>query len=468
MHVKKGLIIAAAVLAVLVVCAILLALQFRSQSPESLLNQLARGKGDREDIIMRLNVARGDTIGPMITALQDRTGPASFRADVLELLFKRSFRSPEQRIEDAVLEALKDPDPIIRRKAAYGLAVYAEDRLQVALVDSIDDPDPATRRQAYLVLGSSAHGRQKADYGLWQLLSDEQKEKMIESCLEQAEKEQDPDMRLLARAVIGREIEIRGVNAVQALQTSDLDRAEQILRGALELDPENSQAQIRLVRFHLQTANREEALSLARQYGGLIEVPPLSESPVIDGDPTDAVWSEAYTTDKFYMTTSRWVPRPTKGESRACVGHRDGKLYVAILGYEDDLTKLIQAHTDRDGDVWRDDCVELVFDPDNTGKDFYQFVINPTGALWDCAPGFDSSKNYKCEYKASVFRDRGYWACEFAIDGKELDNHPIKPGTIWSLTLCRVRIGPASEHGSIWPLFGWTHRMELYPIAIFR
>ena len=126
---------------------------------------------------------------------------------------------------------------------------------------------------------------------------------------------------------------------------------------------------------------------MAREYGGLIEVPQLSETPTIDGDPTDTVWAEAYTTDEFFMTTSRWAQKPMIGKSRCHIGHRDGKIYIAVIGYEDDLSKIIL---------------------------------------------------------------------------------PIKPGTIWSLNVFRVRIGAASEHGGIWPTFGWTQRLKLYPLAIFK
>ena len=111
--------------------------------------------------------------------------------------------------------------------------------------------------------------------------------------------------------------------------------------------------------------------------------------------------------------------------------------------------------------------MELIFDPGNTEKDTYQFVINPAGALFDNF-NQDTSKNFKCEYKAKIFQDRGYWACEFALEGKELDNHVIEPGVIWSLVVFRVRIGAAAEHGAIWPLFGRAHNVPLYPIAVFK
>ena len=167
------------------------------------------------------------------------------------------------------------------------------------------------------------------------------------------------------------------------------------------------------------------------------------------------------------MTTSRWVQQPLKGKSKAYIGHRGGKIFIAVLGYEPDLTKLILRYTGRDDPVWRDDCAELIFDPGNTEKDYYQFGVNAIGSMADIYNG-DGSKNFKCRHKGNVFRDRGYGAIEFAVDGKDLDHHPIEPGAIWSLNVFRVRIGAASEHGGIWPTFGWTQRLNVYPFAIFK
>ena len=462
---KKLLIAAAAVALLLLAIGLLVALQYRSQDPEVLLDRLARGKGDRGDLIMRLNVARGDSVGPMIRALQDNTYSTDVRADILELLFKRNLRASEQRIEDAILAATRDPEPVIRRRAAYCLAVYAEGDLQATLADHIRDPDPQVRRQAYLVMGSRS--RRGPERGVWQRLSAEQKERMIKDCIKQMKTEETPEMKRLARAVIGREIAIRTDEATQALQTSDLGRAEELLRGALKLDPQNCLAQIRLVRFHLKSGDTEKAIALAREYGGLIEVPTLSKAPVIDGDPNDPVWAEAFMRDQFYMTTSVWVQQPTKGKSKAFIGHRDGKLYIAVIGYEKDLSRLVKKHAGRDSKVWADDCVEILFDPTNSERDFYQFAVNANGGLYDAFRN-DKSKNFKCEYGAGIFRDSGYWACEFAIDGKDLDNHLIKRGEVWSLNVYRVRIGPASEHCAVWPVLGGTRTLNNYPIAIFK
>lgn len=466
---KRTLTIAAVAVAVVIAACVVVYLTVRPLGAEALLARLARGQGNREELIMRLNMIRGDVVPPMIRAVRDTSKPTAFRADVVELLAKRYFRSPEPKVSDLLLAATKDLDPVVRRRAVQSCVIYGDETLHLELLGCIADPDSEVRRQAYLMLGAGTRG--DAEQGIWKLMADKakkKKEEMIRICFEQVEREEDPEMRLLARAVLGREIEIRAGRALQALQRSDVVEAETILQQALELDPANRQAQIRLTRFYFENEEKDKAFDLARKYGALIEVPRLSQAPVIDGDPTDEVWaSEGREFDTFYHTTSRWVARKTKGKSKVYLGHRDGKIYIGVIGYEQDLDDLERGYTDRDSDVWSDDCVEICFDPENEAKLYYQFVINTRNALFDQANG-DRSENFKCQYKTALFPKRGYWACEFAIDGKDLDDHPIAPGAVWSLNVFRVRIGPASEHGTIWPTFGWTARKELYPLAIFK
>ena len=88
------------------------------------------------------------------------------------------------------------------------------------------------------------------------------------------------------------------------------------------------------------------------------------EWPIIDGDPTDEAWQDAYSSDRFYLTVARFAGKQPEGRSRFSIGHHDGTIYIAVLGYEDDLDKLHVTHTQRDSDVWRDDCIEIFFAPD--------------------------------------------------------------------------------------------------------
>lgn len=149
------------------------------------------------------------------------------------------------------------------------------------------------------------------------------------------------------------------------------------------------------------------------------------------------------------------------------IGHRDGTVYIAVLGYEDDLSKLVVRHKSRDGNIWLDDCVEIFFDPSNSETEVYQFIINPLGAMFDQYKG-RRGENVLCEWKAKVFHDRGYWACEFSVAAKNLHKRTITGDSIWGINIVRARIGPASEHCQWWPTFGWAHRYHLFPLAVFE
>ena len=205
-----------------------------------------------------------------------------------------------------------------------------------------------------------------------------------------------------------------------------MPQAEQILKEALDLDPQNYQAQIMLARFYFKLGEEERALELCRKYGALIKVPRLTQAPVIDGDPIEAVWDQGYSSENFYLNTSRWVARPSEGKSKAYIGHRNGWLYIAVIGYEQDFTKLVRERSFRDRNVWEDDSVELIFDPGSTENEHIQFVINSIGTFVDLV-NWDSRKNKKCQYAARIFEDRGYWACEFTVKGTEL--HKIRNQT---------------------------------------
>lgn len=125
------------------------------RSPGYLVARLRGAEGDRrEALVMRLNLSRGDVVTPMVAALRDSDAPAEYRADMLELLFKKYNRAADERVEAALGGALADAEPAVRRAAVYGFAVYMRREQQLAVLDLIDDPDAEVRRQVYMLLNS--------------------------------------------------------------------------------------------------------------------------------------------------------------------------------------------------------------------------------------------------------------------------------------------------------------------------
>ena len=123
---------------------------------------------------------------------------------------------------------------------------------------------------------------------------------------------------------------------------AEFEKGEELIRRALALDPENHQARVRLVRHFLAGGKEKEAVDLAYEHGVALRVPLLPVPPKIDGDPADQQWQHAFrhTDEPFWHGTARWAPRVVTGKNEFYIGHHDNTVYVAVLGYEQDLRKL--------------------------------------------------------------------------------------------------------------------------------
>ena len=438
-----------------------------AKGPERLIRKLrrARGEDNRAPLVMKLGLMRGDTVPLLLEAFRDADAPRDFRRVLLDLLLKKYHRTSDSRIRQVLLEAAKDDDPQLRIHVVQGLAVFGSDEDHLELLDLMADASPDVRWQVYALLTAG----NSFDHGVWRHMDEAVQAEVTALARTRVHKEQDPELKAMARSVVGRRIGAMAYKAVERLQTADVLGAEALLNEALELDPESHLARIRLVRHYLATEDRDKALATAEKFGALIRIPRLATAPDVDGDPEENAWTNAYVSDTSYMNSSRWIARPAEGKTRTCLGHHDGVLYVAVYGYEDDLDKLLVRHTARDSPVWRDDCVEIMLDPSLTEKRFYKFAINAAGALDDGYRGArrGTKQDFVCRHAAGVFRDRGYWACEFAVAAKDLDGNSIAPESLWGINVVRTRIGPASECCSIWPTYGNNLRVELFPIAVF-
>jgi len=466
---KRLIITAVILLSVLVIGIGLVSYQMGRLDAEALLDRLRRGRGDRQELLMQIQLARGDVGTALIEAFRDRSADAKFRRDVLDLLFRRYKRDPSGDIEAVLVESLQDPDDIVRAHAAYCFAAYCEDRMKSPLVELVDDPVEDVRREAYATFLESGWGDEGGANALWrEHLTDDQKDRLVERSRAMAAKEQDPELRFLARSVVGRRIVIMAYEARKAFQSGDLGRAEKLLTDALKIDPQHRGAQVRLVRQHLALEERDRALELADKHGGLLRIPRLTNPPVIDGDPTDVIWQQALVIEPKYQSTSNFTQKLCEGKSEAFIGHHDGRIYIAVIGYEQDLSQLAikQKAESRDGNVWLDDCVEIIVSPTASEKEATQFIINPLGAFFD-QHAMDKSKNFDCDRAAKIFRDRGYWSMEFSVAADEIGG-AITRDAIWGLNLFRVRIGAASEHCSCWPVYGAAHNYFFHPLVVFE
>ena len=470
---KRLITIAGLIIALMAVFVGTMRISMHADKPEVIIKKLRRGKGDTQELLMKLNLARGDIVPKMLDGFEDANAPISFRLDMLEQLLRRYSRASDQRILLVLESALKNPDKTIRLATVKGINLYGQTDDKFKLIPCVDDDDTEVVRTTLLCLSTMPDQARYAGINhdrSWTKLDKTQRQAITDSCTRLLGQDQDDHLRYLARSVLGREIEFLCTQARQTLSASDIDAGEKLLRKAIALDPTNHQAQISLVRYYLSADMKDEAFEAAKTYGGITHIPLLKETPVIDGDPTEAAWDSAfrYEGKPGYNSATRWASKVAEGDSDFYVGHRDGTIYIAVLGYEDDLHKLQAKHKGRDSDAWRDDCAEIFIDPSLDGTEHYQFVINALGTLMDSYK-LNSSDNMPCQWAAKVFYDRKYWGCEFAVAAKDLHKRKMTADTIWGFNIFRTRIGGgASEQCAYWPTFGRAHRFHLWPLAVFE
>ena len=185
----------------------------------------------------------------------------------------------------------------------------------------------------------------------------------------------------------------------------------------------------------------DEARELARGLR-VVHAPRFAQAPEIDGRLDDPAWQEAGVLERFVSLDARAFP---EAQTTAYVGHDDEHLYVAVRCVEPLMDQVRTDARPGSGQVWTDDCVELFINPDPTGREYAQFIINAAGVLQDNLPG---ERAVAYGRRAAAARGEGEWTVEAVIPFGDLDAEPPAAGDIWRLNVCRSRV--AGRENSAW------------------
>ena len=189
-------------------------------------------------------------------------------------------------------------------------------------------------------------------------------------------------------------------------------------------------------------------------------------APVIDGRDDDAAWKHAGVVENFRQ---HWLPGspPSRQRTRARLLWDREALYLFAELDDADITATVKEH---DGEMWKDDVFEIFLRPSDEHPGYYEFEINPFGAILDAFFSGDGLRGaealrrgvFHLEAKVSVRgtlntssdRDTG-WSVEARIPWSDLNatgGRPA-PGEMWRVNLTRVDgAAPASELSSASPL----------------
>ncbi len=198
-------------------------------------------------------------------------------------------------------------------------------------------------------------------------------------------------------------------------------------------------------RDYLKTIWGKYAEKLKKTISGQNDIP-LREAEgkiVIDGVLDEDDWRRAPLVTGFQVIKTGAEPRE---ETRVKVLYDADNWYVGIEAMtEHAWSPLKTLVTERDGNVWEDDSVEVFIAP--PGGDYCHWVINSIGAYYD-AKLTDKDFESKAEIKTKVLKDRYVLEMRFPAD---VMGTKILSGQVWQMHFIRACLNlqpPAASEGS--------------------
>ncbi len=441
---------------------------------------LAGGDG-REDAMMELLFAKSKALPAILRALEDSSGSARGRTDLVEILWKLHVRESDARILPALTERINDPAPEVRRAVAVAfgdmgdkdviprlleqLAAERDESVQDELLKAIEVLDewelrgPGRGSGAIEVLGGAS-------------LSAAQRETftgILRSIVAVASSD---SLRQTADEFLAKMAGQLAAEGDRAVLKADLEGSEALYRSALELRPGTRVALQRLGQLFLFNGDRELGLEVLSDGGMVMRAPRLTRIPILDGQLGDAAWREAAYADTFFQCISVMRAVGAEGRSEAWVGYTDSSLWVGVRGYEEDTADLTTEHTDRDGLVHTDDCVEVHFDVDLDRRTFHQIVVNSLGTIADFHVGrvqnFDSASEWNGDQRVATAVEPTHWMLEMEVPFRTLGIEAVRAGDLWGFNVARVRIAHGGEYDQWVPTYGYSGRPDRFGLLLFE
>jgi uncharacterized repeat protein (TIGR03806 family) len=179
----------------------------------------------------------------------------------------------------------------------------------------------------------------------------------------------------------------------------------------------------------------------------------FTDTPIkITGKGTDPAWKNAQAIDHFYLPWLGDKARPAKTKTKAKLLWDREYLYFFADMEDADLYADIKEHN---GALWHNDVFELFFKPADDKPGYYEFQVNPAGAVLDCffprrnAGGFERFKNdtkFHVEAKVNLRGTLNIWTDKddgWSVEGKIRWTDFLKTGgrpevnEKWKFALCR-------------------------------
>ena len=173
----------------------------------------------------------------------------------------------------------------------------------------------------------------------------------------------------------------------------------------------------------------------------VVSVPLVKAAPAVDGVVNAQEWSGAALLSDFLTVGGKARPAlPTT----VYLAHDNKALYLGAQLFDPQPDKLRREVTERDGEVWRDDCLELFVDTVGQRKSYAHLAVNALGTKYDSFDGV-VSEDFDWEVATSVGPEG--WSVEIRLPFA--NGIAPRPGDTWVVEVARnaTRVDELSTWG---------------------
>lgn len=195
----------------------------------------------------------------------------------------------------------------------------------------------------------------------------------------------------------------------------------------------------------------------------ILECPKAKKAPAIDGKMSAGEWTGATSITEFCDWDGNLA---SSDPTRIYFMHDDENLYIAAVCGDSDMSKLKAVQTQRDAQVYTDDCIGFLI---SSNKDtVFQMYVNPVSTVWD--QKIDVAKNDNDEkwnggYQAKCSIGKAEWLVEMKVPLKDVGIGTIEKGTELRMNIRRKH--QRTNQSSLW-VYDWSYDTNNYGIVRFK
>ena len=148
------------------------------------------------------------------------------------------------------------------------------------------------------------------------------------------------------------------------------------------------------------------------------------ERITVDGRMDESVWSRVEPAADF-VQSDPGLGSPASEHTEVRIAYNDRALYMAVVCFDSEPTRLLRFQRRRDEFLQADDRFQWVFDPFLTGQNGYFFETNPSGAMSDALMGINGqNRQWDGIWNERVQRHADNWTVEIEIPFRTLNFSP--------------------------------------------